>query len=95
MALSLNYDLNTYLAVTLSSTSPFFAEPAQLATVHPTIAHIGPVGQLQDVQLFSVPKFEWERVSEEVLGKLNEADGVGRVDVQKLETRVKRGGDEL
>ncbi|KAF8061548.1 hypothetical protein FPV67DRAFT_1673180 [Lyophyllum atratum] len=95
MALNLNYDLNTYLAVTLSSASPFFGEPAQLALVHPAVAHVGQVGQLEDVQIFSVPKFEWERVSEDVLKKLKEANGVGRVDVQKAEARTKRGTDEL
>ncbi|RDB19502.1 hypothetical protein Hypma_013608 [Hypsizygus marmoreus] len=93
MSLSLNYDMNTYLAVTLSSASPFFGAPAQLAMVHPAVAHVGQVGQLQDVQLFSVPNFEWERVSEDVLEKLSKAEGVGRVDVQKLAARAKR--DEL
>ncbi|KAF5387089.1 hypothetical protein D9615_002051 [Tricholomella constricta] len=95
MALNLNYDLNTYLAVTLSSASPFFREPAQLAAVHPAVAHVGQAGQLEDVQVFSVPKFEWQRVSEDVLEKLSKADGVGRVVVQKVEARSKRVGDEL
>ncbi|GLB35602.1 hypothetical protein LshimejAT787_0211670 [Lyophyllum shimeji] len=95
MALNLNYDLNTYLAVTLSSASPFFGEPAQLAMVHPAVAHVGQVGQLQDVQLFSVPKLEWDRLSEDVLQKLTKSDGVARVDVQKAEARARRRGDEL
>ncbi|KAG6852900.1 hypothetical protein C0991_008269 [Blastosporella zonata] len=95
MALNLNYDLNTYLTVTLYSSSPFFSEPAQLAAVHPAIAHVGQVGQLQDVQVFSVANFEWENVSKDVLEKLNKANGVGRVDVQKPEARSKRGSDEL
>jgi len=95
MALNLNYDLNTYLAVTLSSTSPFFGKPAQLAMIHPVVAHVGQVGQLEDVQIFSVPKLEWERVSEDVLEKLKTTDGVARVDVQIAEARAKRRGDEL
>ncbi|KAG6901704.1 hypothetical protein C0995_008925 [Termitomyces sp. Mi166 len=86
MALNLNYDLNT---------SPFFGEPAQLAMVHPAVTHVGPVGQMQDVQIFSVPKLEWESVHKDVLEKLSEANGVGRIDVQKLEARSKRAGDEL
>ncbi|KAG6909791.1 hypothetical protein DXG01_015284 [Tephrocybe rancida] len=95
MSLNLNYNLNTYLTVTLSSGSPFFSEPAQLAAVHPAIAHVGQVGQLQDVQVYSVPKFEWDDISKDVLQKLNDANGVGRVDVQKVEARSKRGSDEL
>lgn len=95
MTLNLNYDINTYLAVTLSPTSSFFNHPAQIAQVHPAVAHIGQVGALEDVQLFSVPKLEWESVGEEVMRKLKGLSGVGRVDVQKLEARSKRGGDEL
>lgn len=95
MALNLNYDLNTYLTVTLSSGSPFLGEPAQLAVVHPAVSHVGQVGQMQDLQIFSVPKSEWESVHEDVLEKLSKASGVGRVDVQKVKARSKRGGDEL
>ena len=95
MSLSLNYDMNTYLAVTLSSSSPFLQQPATLAQVHPAVAHVGQVGQMPDVQLFSVAKFEWEKVSEDVLSKLEKSDGVGRVDVQTPAQRSRRGNDEL
>ncbi|KAF8061766.1 hypothetical protein FPV67DRAFT_1422464 [Lyophyllum atratum] len=95
MALNLNYDLNTYLAVTLSSESLFSGEPSQLARVHPAVAHVGQVGQLQDIQIFSVPTAVWESVRDDVLEKLREGDGVARVDVQKVEARTKGGGDEL
>jgi hypothetical protein len=95
MSLNLNYDMNTYLAVTLSSSSPFLQQPAALAQVHPAVAHVGQVGQMQDVQLFSVAKFEWEKVSGEVLSKLEKSEGVGRVDVQAPAQRSRRGNDEL
>ena len=95
MALNLNYDSNTYFTVTLLSNSPFFSEPAQLAMVHPAVTHVGQVGQMQDVQIFSVPKLEWDSVSKDVLEKFSKAHGVGRVDVQKVEARSRRRGDEL
>jgi len=92
-SVSLNYDLNTYLAVTLSP--PFLQQPAALAQVHPAVAHVGQVGQMEDVQLYSVAKFEWERASGDILSKLENSDGVRRVDVQELSQRTKRGVDEL
>ncbi|KAG6859143.1 hypothetical protein C0993_004475, partial [Termitomyces sp. T159_Od127] len=94
MALNLNYDLNTYISVTFSSSSPFFGEPAQLAMVHPAVTHVGQVGQLQDVQIFSVPNSEWDSVHKDVLEEMSKADGVGRVDVQNVKARSKRVGDE-
>jgi hypothetical protein len=94
-SVSPNYDLNTYLAVTLSPSSPFLQQPAALAQVHPAVAHVGQVGQMEDVQLFSVAKFEWERASGDVLNKLENSEGVRRVDVQELAQRTKRGVDEL
>lgn len=81
--------------MTLSPNSPFFKEPAQLALVHPAVAHVGQVGQLEDVQIFSVPNFDWENVSAEVLDSLGRAEGVGRVEIQKAQARAKRSGDEL
>jgi len=95
MSLSLNYDMNTYLAVTLSSSSPFLQQPAALAQVHPAVAHVGQVGQMQDVQLFSVANFEWEKVGGDVVSKLEKSEGVGRVDVQEQAQRSRRGSDEL
>jgi hypothetical protein len=95
MSLSLNYDLNTYLAVILSPSSPFFQQPAALAQVHPAVVYVAQVGQMQDVQLFSVAKFEWENVSGDVLGKFETSEGVVRVDVQEPAQRTRRGTDEL
>jgi hypothetical protein len=94
MSLKLNHDLNTYLAVTISPSSPHYNAPRQLAELaHPSIVHVGQVGAMEDVQLFSVPNLEWDRVSKDVIDSLSKLEGVGRVDVQKLETRAKR--DEL
>ncbi|GAW03042.1 hypothetical protein LENED_004730 [Lentinula edodes] len=49
----MNYDLNTYVAVTLAPNSPFLGAPSSLSTVHPALTHVGQVGQLHDVQLGS------------------------------------------
>ncbi|TFK32605.1 hypothetical protein BDQ12DRAFT_692303 [Crucibulum laeve] len=89
MPQSLDHNNFTYLAVTLSpSTSP------SSLSAGPHLTHIGQVGQLQDVQLFSVPKLEWQNHGDDILKDIGERDGVLRVDVQVPERRAKRG-DEL
>lgn len=93
--MSLNYNQNTYLAVTLTSSSPYFSSPSGLAALHPAVAHVGQVGELQDVQLVSVPKETWEQGGDQILAVLKGADGVVYVNVQEPRQRVKRGGDEL
>lgn len=94
---ALNYQTNTYLAVTLASSSPYYNNPAALAAIHPSVTHVGPVGQLPDVQLLSISKQDWERpgISDEVMAFLNGRAGASRVDIQTPKQRVKRGGDEL
>lgn len=92
---SLNHDANTYLAVTVAPSSAFASEPAGLAQ-HPAVEYVGMVGQLQDVQLLSVPKAQWGDVEADVLGWLKAREGVLNVQVQSPpRTRAKRGGDEL
>jgi len=53
------------------------------------------VGELQDVQLFAVPKADWDQVGEDILAVLKAKQGVLGVDVQVPKERVKRGSDEL
>ncbi|KAF8910334.1 hypothetical protein CPB85DRAFT_1221514 [Mucidula mucida] len=86
----MNHELNTYLAVTLASTSPFKRSPRTLNLAHPSITHVGPVGALDNVQLVSVPKEVWAEQQEQVLSQLKSAEGVQRVDVQSLKQRSKR-----
>ncbi|KAJ6462021.1 hypothetical protein C8R47DRAFT_1158767 [Mycena vitilis] len=95
MALNLNYAANTYLAVTLPSSSSYLRAPASLGLLHPAVAHVGQVGAMADVQLVSIPKEEWE-VSEARRAEILAAfKAVGRVDIQEPKQRAKRGGDEL
>ncbi len=91
----LNYNTNTYLAVTLSPGSQYLQSPASLVESHSSLVHVGNVGQLEDVQLYSVPKAVWQREEADILEILKELQGVSRVDVQIPRTRSKRGGDEL
>lgn len=91
---SLNYDENVYLSVALSPSSPFYEKPSDLASSHPFVNHVGMVGQLKDVQLFSVPKPQWDSSHEDILSFLKGGQGVQRVDVQSLKQRSKRS-DEL
>ncbi|PCH38529.1 hypothetical protein WOLCODRAFT_97271 [Wolfiporia cocos MD-104 SS10] len=90
---ALNHDDNVYLAVTVAPSSRFVGDPDALA-VHPSLTHLGIVGQMRDVQLLSVPRESWPRLQGDVLAALNTLDGVKRVDVQDPpRARVKRGGE--
>jgi len=94
----LDYNSNTYLTVYLPSSSPYLADPSAIATIHPALKHVGPVGVMKDIQILSVPKIEWERVSGEVLASFGDKlkDGIHKVELlDEPKARVKRGGDEL
>ena len=84
---------NIYLAVTLAKTSPFYANPSGLSASHSAVNHVGNVGQLPDVHLFSVPKVEWDSGQQDILNFLKGGEGVRRVDIQSPKMRSKR--DEL
>lgn len=89
----MSLDSNIYLAVSLTRTSPFYTNPSGLLASHSTVKHVGNVGQLLDVQLFSVPKVVWDSQQQDILSFLKGSEGVQRVDVQSPKTRSKR--DEL
>ncbi|KAG7092816.1 hypothetical protein E1B28_009132 [Marasmius oreades] len=93
----MNYDLNTYIAITLAPGSSFSRSPVSLTSVHPALAHMGQVGELIDVQLVSVPKSQWNTVGDDILASLRSrsSEGVVSVEIQQPRQRVKRGGDEL
>lgn len=81
---------NIYLAVTLARSSPFYTNPSQLSAPYSAVNHVGNVGQLPDVQLFSVPRIEWDSQRQDILSFLKGSEGVQRVDVQSPKTRSKR-----
>ncbi len=93
MSTQLDHVSNVYLAVTLSPGSPAYNHP-ELLTSHATVTHVGPVGELRDVQLLSVPQGSWGHVQAEVLSTLNGINGVRSVQIQQPpRTRVKRGDE--
>ena len=84
----LNYDLNTYLTVTLSDR----CDPSTLQTVHPAVTYIDQVGQLTDVHRISIPVQDWEQGKEDIMQSLTRA-GIVRIDVERLQQRAKRSDD--
>ena len=91
----LDHDANTYLAITLSPSSPYLRDPSSLAKVHPSAIHVGQVGEMNDVQLISVPKQQWDSAQNDILQYLNGQEGIRGVDIQSVKVRPKRSGDEL
>lgn len=92
----------TYLAVTLSPQSPHFSSPNALATrtseaiQGSNVHHLGRVGELEEVQLYSVPKDVWDSsngASARIIEMLKSLEGVKAVDVQVPKVRSKRGGE--
>jgi len=81
---------NIYLAVSLARTSPFYTNPSDLSASHSSVNHVGNVGQLPDVQLFSVPKAVWDSQQQDILSFMKGSEGVQRVDVQSPKMRSKR-----
>lgn len=91
----LDYNANTYIAVTLSPGSQYLQSPPSLVEGHSSLVHVGNVGQLEDVHLYGVPKAVWQREGDNILDFLKEQAGVSGVHVQIPRTRSRRGGDEL
>ena len=89
-ALSQEHREKVYITVTLSPTAALFSEPDGLL-IHPRLARLGRVGELQDVQVLTAPRAEWPDVEDPILDTLRGLPGVLRVDVQDLpKLRAKR-----
>jgi hypothetical protein len=92
----LDFGAHTYIAVTLDRAAGAQLEPRDLAAAHGRAAYVGPVGELADVQLVSVPRDAGPDAEADVLGWLKARSGVVHVEVQAPpRTRAKRGGAEL
>lgn len=96
-----NHNQYTYVAVTFSSSSPFFPAPNSLVARHPSLPlnYVGQVGQLSDTHLYSVPNTELQKRGAQaesvMIRDIRGSEGVIHVEVQKPAQRARRGGDEL
>ncbi|KAL5533505.1 hypothetical protein ACEPAF_5281 [Sanghuangporus sanghuang] len=96
MPLSLDYNSNVYLAVSLTPTSILKSTPIQLNSYPSIVEDLGSMDNLPDVKLLSIPKDDWSNVGEDILKALrDDRVNILRVDEQKPKLRAKRGGDEL
>ncbi|KAF9065468.1 hypothetical protein BDP27DRAFT_1151813, partial [Rhodocollybia butyracea] len=84
----MDHNVNTYVAVTVSPNSAFSF--ASLASIHPSLSHVGPIGQLHDVHLVSVPKQDWDNIGDDILASLRSSEGVTHVSIQEPKQRAKR-----
>ncbi|KIO32535.1 hypothetical protein M407DRAFT_241417 [Tulasnella calospora MUT 4182] len=100
---SMDYTLNTYLAVTLAPASPYFSAPANLVSAQVVqsapfqLVYVGNVGALQDTHLYSIPKSQYEQVKDQVYAVLGtlKPNHIRSIDVQVPRQRAKRAGGEL
>lgn len=86
---------NVEIAIYLASTSQYMQQPWALNSVHRLITYKSKIGELQDVHLVSVAKIDWDSAQQEILGALQSAPGVVRVEVQQQKQRSKRAMDEF
>lgn len=98
---TMDYTLNTYLAITLAPASPYFSSPANLvAAVRDApfqLVYVGNVGALQDTHLYSIPKSQYEQVKNQVFSALDtlKPNHIRSIDIQVPRQRAKRAGGEL
>lgn len=90
-----DYTAHVYLAVYISKLSDLKNNPSFLSSAHPSVTYLGQVGALDDVQLVTVPRADWEGNMNEMLGGLKSLPGVTRVEVQEAKQRAKRSKDEF
>lgn len=87
----LSYDTHKYLSIILVKSSPPFNNPASLAEQVPGITHVGQLGVLDDVHVFSIPLDQWgEFETAKKLEQLRDIAGVVNVSVQVPTQRQKR-----
>jgi hypothetical protein len=87
----LAYDTHTYLSIILAKSSPYFTDPKALADEVPGITHVGQLGALDDVHIYSVPRDQWgEFETAKKMEALRDVDGVLNVSLQVPTQRRKR-----
>jgi hypothetical protein len=87
----LSYDTHKYLSIILTKSSLYFKNPSSLAQAVPGITHIGQLGALDDVQIYSIPLDQWsEFEAAKKMEHLRDIAGVINVSVQVPTQRQKR-----
>ena len=88
---NLSYDTHHYLSIILAKSSPYLASPASLAEQVPGITHVGQLGTLDDVHIYSIPLAQWgEFETAKKMEQLRDVAGVVSVSLQVPTQRKKR-----
>lgn len=87
----LAYNTHKYLSIILAKSSIYFKNPSSIAEQVPGITHLGQLGVLDDVHIYSVPLDQWsEFETAKKLEQLRDIAGVVNVTVQAPTQRQKR-----
>ena len=88
----LSYNTHKYLSVILAKSSLYFKNPSSLEEQVPGITHLGQLGSLDDVHIFSIPLDQWgDFETAKKVEQLRDIAGVVNVSVQAPTQRQKRG----
>jgi len=87
----LSYDTHKYLSIILARSSTYLDDPPSLAAEVPGITHLGQLGVLDDVHVYSIPLDQWaEFETAKRVEQLRDIAGVVNVSVQVPTQREKR-----
>jgi len=87
----LSYDTHQYLSIILARSSPHLKNPSSLAEDVPGITHVGQLGVLDDVHVYSIPLDQYgEFEIAKKMEQLRDIPGVVNVSVQVPTQRQKR-----
>ena len=87
----LSHGTHKYLSIILAKSSPYFKNPLSLAEDVPGITHVGQLGVLDDVHVYSIPLDQWgEFETAKKIEQLRDIAGVVNVSVQVPTQRHKR-----
>ena len=88
----LSYNTHKYLSIILAKSSLYFKNPSSLEEQVPGITHLGQLGSLDDVHIFSIPLDQWgDFETAKKVEQLRDIAGVVNVSVQAPTQRQKRG----
>ena len=87
----LSYNTHKYLSIILAKSSLYFKNPSSLADQVPGMTHLGQLGVLDDVHIYSIPLDQWpEFETANKIDQLKDIAGVVNVSVQAPTQRPKR-----